>query len=74
MNTAVYGAIASLIPFLLLLLPRTLTSKMRHTWPSLKEKLELDPDAEAGVSARYLLASLEADPGRLTKDDQVRSA
>lgn len=25
------------------------------------------------MSARYLLASLEADPGRLTKDDQVRT-
>ncbi|CAN0086278.1 unnamed protein product [Ectocarpus fasciculatus] len=37
----------------------------------LNEKLRLDPDPNAGVSARYLLASLEADPGRLTENDQV---
>eukprot|EP00903_Cladosiphon_okamuranus_P012524 g11727.t1 len=40
----------------------------------LEQKLKLDPDAEAGVSARYLLASLEADPGRLTKEDQLAYA
>lgn len=37
---------------------------------SLHEKLRLDPDT--GVSAKYLLASLESDPERLTKDDQVK--
>lgn len=36
---------------------------------SLREKLRLEP--ESGVSAKYLLASLESDPERLTKDDQV---
>lgn len=36
---------------------------------SLREKLRLDPDT--GVSAKYLLASLESAPDRLTKDDQV---
>ena len=36
---------------------------------SLREKLRLEPDS--GVSAKYLLASLESDPDRLTKDDQV---
>ncbi|CAN0267269.1 unnamed protein product [Ectocarpus sp. 12 AP-2014] len=40
----------------------------------LKEKLRLDPDPNAGVSARYLLASLEADPGRLTENDQLAYA
>lgn len=37
---------------------------------SLREKLKLDPDA--GVSTKYMLASLESDPQRLTKEDQVQ--
>ena len=36
---------------------------------SLRQKLKLEPDS--GVSAKYLLASLESDPERLTRDDQV---
>ncbi|CAM9139765.1 unnamed protein product [Scytosiphon promiscuus] len=40
----------------------------------LNEKLRLDPDTDAGVSAKYLLASLESDPGRLTVNDQVAYA
>eukprot|EP00904_Undaria_pinnatifida_P002699 jgi/Undpi1/1242/HiC_scaffold_108.g14156.m1 len=38
----------------------------------LRQKLKLEPDS--GVSAKYLLASLESDPERLTRDDQLAYA
>lgn len=36
---------------------------------SLHEHIRLDPDAR--ISSKYLLASLESDSDRLTKEDQV---
>lgn len=42
-----------------------------HVLPvSLHEKLRLDPNG--GVTTKYLLASLESQPDRLTEEDQVR--
>lgn len=45
------------------------TPRLSPSSISFREKLRLDPGS--GVSTKYLLASLESDPERLTKNDQV---